>query len=229
MVPEDSAQKLRPLDRYKASSLRAYNEKLPYRYDNAIALRVLRPSVMDDFVLDALGQDVGDYSVLDVGCATGRLLERLAQAGARKLAGSDLAPRIVEVARDRLARIDADADLRSADAETCLPWATHTFDVVTLTGVLHHFYRPAAALEEIERVLRPKGKLIIVDACFFSPVRELFNLCLRIHPHEGDCCFRTHGQVREMLSECGWRVSRYERINWWAFGMVTHPVLPKHV
>lgn len=211
------------LDRYKASSLHAYNEKLPDRYDTAIALRVLRPSIMDGFVLDVLGEDVRKSAILDVGCATGRLLERLAQAGARRLAGSDLAPRIVEAARRKLSRFDIEVDLVSADAEASLPWPAGTFDVVTVTGVIHHFYTPRAALAEMRRVLRPEGRLVVVDACFFPPVREFFNLCLRIHPHEGDCYFRTAGQMRELLSASGWKVGRCERINWWAFGVVAWP------
>jgi ubiquinone/menaquinone biosynthesis C-methylase UbiE len=208
------------LDRYKVSSLRAYNEKLPDRYDTSMAVRLLRVSSMDDFVLGVLGSQVMDSSILDVGCATGRLLERLAEAGARRLAGSDLAPRILEVAQRKLARFELEPDLRSADAETSLPWESHTFDVVTLTGVLHHFCRPNLALREIARVLRRGGTLVVADACFFPPVREVFNLCLRVHPHEGDCRFYTVRGTCEILESSGWEVSRCERLNWWAFGAV---------
>jgi ubiquinone/menaquinone biosynthesis C-methylase UbiE len=207
-------------DRYKESSFRAYNEKLPDRYDTSIAVRLFRPSTMDDFVLDVLGQDVASSAILDVGCATGRLLEHLAEAGARELAGSDLAPRILDVARRKLSRFDVKSDLRDADAETLLPWAADMFDAVVLTGVVHHFYHPEAALREVERVLRPGGKLIIADACFIPPMRELFNLCLRVHPHEGDCHFYTATQLRQLLLVCEWEVSHCERLNWWSFGIV---------
>ena len=207
-------------DRYKASSFRAYNDKLPDRYDTSIAVRFFRPSTMDDFVLDALGQDVAALAILDVGCATGRLLERLAEAGARELAGSDLAPRILNVARRKLARFDFECDLRSADAETSLPWPAETFDAVVLTGVVHHFCNTQDAFREISRVIRPRGRLIVADACFFPPMRELFNLCLRVRPHEGDCYFHTGRQLREALSKDGWKVSRCKRLNLWFFGIV---------
>jgi len=212
--------KMEAYDRYKASSFRAYNDKLPSRYDKSIAVRFFRPSTMDDFVLDALGQDVTELAILDVGCATGRLLQCLAEAGARDLAGADLAPRILDVARRKLARFGFECDFRDADPETSLPWPADKFDAVVLTGVVHHFYRPVDALREIGRVLRPGGKLIIADACFFPPVRELFNLCLRVHPHEGDRYFHTRRQLRQMLSTHGWEVGRCERLNWWFFGIV---------
>ena len=86
-------------DRYKASSYRTYNDKLPERYDTSLAVRLFRVPLMDDFVLAQLGSDPRAVAVLDVGFATGRLLDRLASAGVRDLTGTDLAPRILEVAR----------------------------------------------------------------------------------------------------------------------------------
>ncbi|MFH1311968.1 MAG: class I SAM-dependent methyltransferase [Candidatus Eisenbacteria bacterium] len=209
-----------PYDRYKASSFEAYNVKLPERYDTSLAVRFLRVSVMDDFVLDELDSEVASLGILDVGCATGRLLNRLAAAGARTLAGSDLAPRILEVARAKMMDRGVEADLRSADAEGSLPWSTDSFDVVTLTGVLHHFFRPRRALAEIRRVLRPGGRLIVCDACFFSPVREIFNLCLRVQPHEGDYHFYAVQQAGDLLTECRWDVVSCQRLGWWSYGVV---------
>lgn len=214
---------VRRYDRYKASSYKAYNVKLPDRYDRGIALRILRVSVMDDFVLDELGPDPGSLRILDVGCATGRLLERLAAAGATRLAGTDLAPRIVDVARGRLSGRGVAADLKAADAEGGLPWPASSFDVVTLTGVLHHFMTPEAALAEMARVLGPGGRLILSDACFFSPAREIMNLSLLVHPHEGDYHFYTAFEAADLLTGCGWGVERSRRLNWWAYGLVASP------
>ncbi len=223
VAPESRAEG--PFDRYKASSYRAYNDKLPERYDTSIAVRLFRVSAMDDFVLGQLGPDLGALAILDVGCATGRLLDRLASAGARQLAGSDLAPRILEVARAKLARRGVDIDLRAADAETSLPWPSGTFDVVTLTGVLHHFVHPLMALGEVSRVLRLGGRLIVSDACFFPPLREFLNLCLRVHPHEGDHRFFALDETGELLRSGGWDVIVLRRLSWWSCGVVG--VLPQ--
>lgn len=208
------------IDRYKASSFKAYNFKLPRRYDNSILVKLFRVSVMDEFVLDELGVEIGSLALLDIGCATGRLLDFLAANGARRLAGSDIAPQILEVARSKLAERGAVTEFRCADAENSLPWPSRDFDVVTLTGVLHHFFAPLKALSEIWRVLRPGGRLIVVDPCFFPPIREFFNLCLRVHPHEGDYHFYTPEQTKKMLVDMGWDVTRCERLNWCFFGIV---------
>jgi SAM-dependent methyltransferase len=212
-------------DRYKASSYRAYNGKMPERYDTSLAVRILGLSTWDEYVLGTLGQDVSATAILDVGCATGRLLEHLAGAGARRLSGSDLAPRILDVARGKLARFDMEPDLREADVETSLPWDADSFDAVTMTGVVHHLCRPEAAFGEIERVLRPGGTLIIADACFFPPLREFFNLGLRVHPHEGDHYFFTGPRLGRLLQSCGWEVGRCERLNWWSFGIVARRMM----
>ena len=208
------------VDRYKASSFATYNFKLPTRYDDSVAVKLFRVSVMDDFVLNELGFELMDLAILDVGCATGRLLDRLASNGARRLAGSELAPNILDVARSKLAHRGVSVDLQCADAEVSLPWQSGCFDVVTLTGVLHHFFTPHAALAEIFRVLCPGGRLIMVDPCFFSPIREFVNLCLRVHPHEGDYHFYTAQQAKTMIADMGWQVVRCERLNWFFYGVV---------
>jgi SAM-dependent methyltransferase len=208
------------MDRYKASSLRSYNDRLPERYDDRLLARVFPVGVMDEFVLAELRGELPSLRILDVGCATGRLLGRLAAAGGRQLAGSDLAPRIIEVARAKLATTCGEVELQSADAETALPWPSSRFDAVTLTGVLHHFSRPAAALAEIRRVLRPDGRLILVDPCFLVPLRLIFNLALRIHPHEGDYRFYSAAAAGRLLEQGGFEVLERLRLNWCFYGIV---------
>jgi ubiquinone/menaquinone biosynthesis C-methylase UbiE len=140
-------------DRYKAGSYRAYNFKMPARYDTAWFVKLCQFPLWDRTIVDALGPRIESLDILDVGCATGRLLANLAGVGAARLSGVDLAPKILDVAREKLAREDAHAELRAADAEDAIPWPAASFDIATLMGVLHHFYRPHDALVEIRRVL----------------------------------------------------------------------------
>jgi SAM-dependent methyltransferase len=201
-------------DRYKASSYRSYNFKMPSRYDTCIWTKYAH--LMDQLIVQELGPHLSSLRILDVGCATGRLLERLAQAGATQLFGADLAPRILEVAAEKLAKTGTSADLRTADAEDCLPWDDERFDVVILTGVLHHFFRPRDALGEIRRVLRPGGRLLIVDACFFPLVRQIVNAALRLVPHDGDCRFHSAKDAACLLEDLGFEVQETRR-GWGSF------------
>jgi ubiquinone/menaquinone biosynthesis C-methylase UbiE len=199
-------------DRYKASSYRSYNFKMPSRYDTAIWSK--HAPLMDRFIIEQLGPDLRSFRILDVGCATGRFLEQFAQSGATQLFGTDLAPRILEVAAEKLSKTGTTAELRVADAEDCLPWGDTCFDVVTLIGVLHHFFRPKDALSEIHRVLRPGGSLLVFDACVFPPVRQILNAVFRIVPHDGDYRFYKMTVAEHFLVEVGFKVRQMRRVGW---------------
>jgi ubiquinone/menaquinone biosynthesis C-methylase UbiE len=143
-------------DRYKRSSYRAYNWKMPRIYDSCIWLKLGKVELLDETVLREASSDDPSLRILDIGCATGRLLYKLAERGYTNLSGVDLAPRIIEVARNKLSPFKINLNLKTADSEDRLPWPDNSFDVVTLTGVIHHFYRLDDALKEACRVLNKK-------------------------------------------------------------------------
>ncbi|CAB5079521.1 hypothetical protein D3OALGA1CA_434 [Olavius algarvensis associated proteobacterium Delta 3] len=207
----------RKYDRYKASSYRSYNFKMPSRYDSCFWMKFCQTPLWDQTIVQELSPDIRSLRILDVGCATGRLLEQLAEAGARDLFGIDLAPRILEVARKRFSGLGVSAVFSTADAEDVLPWDDDFFDTVTLTGVLHHFFRPRDALAEIRRVLRPGGRLLIIDPCFFPPVRGILNLALRAVPHDGDFHFYSPKTAEGLAVDLGFEIQQTRRLGLWAF------------
>lgn len=190
-------------DPYKRRSFRAFNVRLPERYDGMLWHRLFRTRRWDREIVAALSSGLASTHVIDVGCATGRLLHTLAEAGAQHLCGTDLAPAMIDVARARLRARFPSIELRPADAEDSLPWADAAFDVALLTGVLHHFYRPGEALREIRRVLRPEGRIIIIDPCFVPVARHVMNACLRVFDHHGDCHFYSRREVVSLLAANG--------------------------
>ena len=141
----------------------------------------------------------------------------VAKSGAASLAGVDLAPKMLDVARDKLATQHVRADLRVADAEDSLPWASESFDIATLTATLHHFYRPHDALKEVRRVLRPGGRVLVIDPCFFTPIRQIVNLYLRVGSHDGDCRFYSPRRARRLLADEGFLCRAPKRVGLWAF------------
>jgi ubiquinone/menaquinone biosynthesis C-methylase UbiE len=202
-------------DRYKASSYRSYNFKMPACYDTAIWSKYA--PLMDQFVVQELGPHISSLRILDVGCATGRLLKRLAEAGATQLSGADLAPGILAVAAEKMSEAGIVVDLRTADAEDCLPWDDEFFDAATLTGVLHHFFRPRDSLAEVRRILRPGGRLLIIDGCLFPLVRQIINTALRVAPHDGDCHFYSTREAAAMLADLEFEILQTRRLGWGAY------------
>ena len=98
--------------------------------------------------------------VLDIGCGTGMHLERYARDGCR-VAGIDLSPAMLRIARRRLG---GDADLREANALE-MPFEDASFEVVLASLVLHE-HSPEhrlAILAQMKRVMKPDGRMLIVD------------------------------------------------------------------
>lgn len=104
--------------------------------------------------------------VLDVGCGPGTLLAMIADAVGPTGAvyGLDVAGRMLDRAAGRLAAVATPGVLVQGDART-LPFATDSLDAVVTTETLELFSTDDArtVLEEIERVLRPDGRLVVTS------------------------------------------------------------------
>jgi ubiquinone/menaquinone biosynthesis C-methylase UbiE len=111
------------------------------------------------FVLALGGREKLD--ALDIGCGTGFLSLELAARG-HKVTGIDFAPEMLALAKDKAAKADAAIRFEHADAEN-LPFAPHSFDLVITRHVLWTLPHPEAAISEWIRVLRPGGRLAVID------------------------------------------------------------------
>lgn len=99
-------------------------------------------------------------AVGDLGCGTGKTAELLA-AFARKVVAVDASGAMVKAARHRL-RQHSNIELHRAQLED-LPLEDASLDVAFLNLVLHHVSDPLRALREVSRVLKPTGRLVLVD------------------------------------------------------------------
>ncbi|HEX2203316.1 MAG TPA: class I SAM-dependent methyltransferase [Longimicrobium sp.] len=144
-----------------ARAVRREYEGVAGRYDRRWAryvdrsLAVLRPWVE--------GAALGD--VLDVGTGTGALFPRLRAwgASARVCVGLDPSPAMLRRAVARVGDAPSAAMAPVAGAAEALPFADGSFDTVVSTSALHYWTDAGGALREVRRVLRPGGRVLLLD------------------------------------------------------------------
>lgn len=98
--------------------------------------------------------------VLEIGVGTGRSVPFYPPAA--NVSAIDISSRMLERAKHRAARLGVHADFRVADVQR-LPFADASFDAVVATLVFCSVPDPALGLREIRRVLRPGGRLSLVE------------------------------------------------------------------
>jgi ubiquinone/menaquinone biosynthesis C-methylase UbiE len=131
-------------------------EKQAPRYDRSIALweRILFGDGRQWVCSRAQGE------VLEAAIGTGRNLA-FYPAGVR-LTGIDLSPAMLERARERAGELGVEVDLREGDAQD-LPFPDGSFDTVVCTLSLCNVPDDRRAVAEMKRVLRPGGRLLLLD------------------------------------------------------------------
>ena len=165
-VPADDgvlAQDTRRLATVKAQ--RASRAQAFFR-DNAVEWDSIRTLHVDDSqvesALRALVPEDRDLRLLDLGTGTGRMLQLLSPRVGQAV-GVDSSREMLAIARANIAEPNrANCAVRQADMYQ-LPWPDGSFDVAIAHMVLHFADDPAAAVAEAARVLRPDGRLLIVD------------------------------------------------------------------
>lgn len=119
-----------------------------------------------DRILDLIVPAGEPIDALDVGCGTGFLSLELAARGHR-VVGIDLAPAMLEAARGKATVRGLAVRFETADAEQ-LPYPAQSFDLVISRHVLWTLPHPETAIADWLRVLRPGGRLVIIDGAQYN-------------------------------------------------------------
>jgi ubiquinone/menaquinone biosynthesis C-methylase UbiE len=160
-------------------------------------------------ILDLVVPPGSALDALDVGCGTGFLSLELAARGHR-VTGVDLAPAMLAAARSKAAAQGLAARFEEADAEA-LPVAAESFDLVISRHVLWTLPHPEAAIADWIRVLRPGGRLAIIDGARYDeaaapPQRENARTSPEYAAIEGQLPFyggRPRAEIEALLRQKG--------------------------
>jgi len=156
-------QRLAAIKQQRAARAAAYFRENAPHWDRIRSLYIDEREV--EAALTEIITAAAPGDLLDIGTGTGRVIEILAPQVGQAL-GIDQSREMLAIARVNLERAGAaNAMVRLGDMYQ-LPLPDASFDAVVIHQVLHYADRPAAAIAEAARVLRPGGVLVVVD---FAP------------------------------------------------------------
>lgn len=170
-------ERLSEVKKNRAERAQAYFSRNAAEWDELRRLHVSDEQV--EKALSGLIGSEGIDSLLDLGTGTGWILQQF-QSLYRRAVGIDASRDMLSVARANLDRAGIlKASVRHGDIFN-IPAEAGDFDLVTIHQVLHFLDQPERAVYEAARVLRPDGRLIIVD----------------LAPHSLDYLREEHAHVR---------------------------------
>ncbi|MFD2516518.1 bifunctional demethylmenaquinone methyltransferase/2-methoxy-6-polyprenyl-1,4-benzoquinol methylase UbiE [Salinimicrobium flavum] len=108
--------------------------------------------------------DTNPESVLDIATGTGDLAISLAQTGAKRIVGLDLSEGMLNVGRKKIneKNLTGKIEMIQGDSEA-LPFSDNSFDAITVAFGVRNFEDLEKGLEEIYRVLKPGGILVVLE------------------------------------------------------------------
>jgi len=168
-----------------------------------------------NFLIDYLQgsrQISGNEHVLDLACGTGELERKLLNVHSDlKIVGVDISEKMLDVARLKLPNLE----FVKASA-IALPFPDHKFDMVVTVSAFHYFDHPLDTLEEIRRILKPQGRLIIMDWCRDYWICHALDLFLKIFdPAHKDCY--SQKELHDLLTASGFDVMEEKKQKLGAF------------
>ncbi len=177
-------------------------------------------------------------AVLDVATGTGDMAIATATIHPCKIMGVDIADQMLEIGRKKISakKLQDNITLQTGDSEQ-MPFADKSFDAVMCAYGVRNFEHLEAGLSEMSRVLRPGGKVVILE---FShpgsfPVKQLYNFYFRYilpvlgkwlsknaraysYLHESVMAFPEGKQFCEILEKCGFKEAKHRSLT---FGVTT--------
>ena len=155
-------------------------------------------------------------SILDIGCGSGLTVKLMAELAANaKLAAIDYSTDMVNLARETCSDLITSGRVAIVQAEVSnLCFGDESFDLVTAFETYYFWPNLVGDLKEIARVLKPEGKVLMVNECYMDPAFEERNSrCVRL----AEMQIHTPEEYKIFFNEAGFRLEKLEIIpekNW---------------
>lgn len=154
-------------------------------------------------------------TILDVACGTGEFEQLLLdEYSLQQIVGVDISEKMLAIAKQKcIAYPQASFQIASASN---LPFDNDSFDVIVSANSFHYFDDPLAALKEMRRVLKPDGKVIILDWCRDYLFCQICDVILQVFDPAHQQCY-TQNEFHRLLEDADFTINRTNRIR---FGVV---------
>lgn len=161
------------------------------------------------------------FDLLDIGAGTGTWTAMVAGSPlpSRRVVGLDYSKNMCRAAHRKGSEIGTAApNFINGDAEH-LPFADRSFDVVTCSNSFHHYPHQQAAVIEMRRILRPGGRLMLIDGFRDNVIGwTLFDVFITLAESTEDAKVQhaSWSQMRAYFEHAGFRDIRQKKTGIWA-------------
>ncbi|MEL6461555.1 MAG: class I SAM-dependent methyltransferase [Cyanobacteria bacterium J06621_15] len=154
-------------------------------------------------------------TILDVACGTGEFERLLLDKNpTQRITGVDISEKMLDIAKEKC-RDYSNVEFHQTSANS-LPFANHSFDVVVCANAFHYFEKPLVALSEMKRVVKPNGKLIILDWSKDFLVCRICDWILQIFDPAHQQCY-TQTELHQLLISADFKINRAAMVR---FGVI---------
>jgi ubiquinone/menaquinone biosynthesis C-methylase UbiE len=148
--------------------------------------------------------------VLDIACGTGEF-ERvvLTENSTQQIVGVDISEQMLAIAKQKNRTFPN--VLFQVENASNLPFADNNFDIVVSANAFHYFDDPVAASKEMNRVVKPGGRVIILDWCRDFLVCKICDGFLKLVDPAHRQCY-SQKEFHDLLTTSGFVVERSEKM-----------------
>ena len=189
---------------YVNKSKNFFNKTANKKYGNA--------NKLDDFILKKLKFNK-IYSILDLGCGDGRILEKIRILNSKTLLfGLDISEEMLKLAKEKKIK---KCNLILGNCEE-LPYEDESMELILCLNSFHHYPNPKMVIKEMKRILKLNGKIIIGDIYTLPIIRHIINLYLP-YSKSGDYKMYSQKKLNNLFLDEGFNNLNFSMISPWLF------------